>query len=263
MNNYYQNFTKRNIGIFTKAEQNKLANSAVAIAGVGGIGGLAAERLVRLGITRLKIADPEKFEPSNINRQFGATAVTLGKNKARVVAAELKKINPSVKIKVFSEGITEKNVEKFLRNTNIVIDGIDISVPFKIRSLFYKVARKNKQFIVSSNAIGFGAVLYVFSPDGMSLEEFFEAEENKPNFMPFKKMCPVLPDYTPKNVTKKIVTGAQEYMPTISIGVGLASLWMAGELINIILKKKKIVTVPNCIALDLLNRTIKEFNFGK
>ena len=257
----YEDLTKRNIGIFTKSEQKKLSKSTVAIAGVGGIGGLAAERLVRMGVGKVKIADPEDFEPSNLNRQYGSGTRTIGQNKAKVVEKQLKEINPSVKVEVFPEGFTKNNAEKFLKSADIIIDGVDISVPFSIRTLIYQIAKKNKKYIISANAIGFGAVLYVFSPQGMSLEEFFLADKAKPHFMPIDRMCPMPPDYVPKSVTKKIMQGKQDYMPTISIGVGLASLWMAEEVVNILLKKKAPIVVPKCTALDLLNRSIKVFSF--
>ena len=46
----YEEMTQRNIGILSCEQQGKLRQSTVAIAGVGGVGGLTAERLVRLGI---------------------------------------------------------------------------------------------------------------------------------------------------------------------------------------------------------------------
>jgi tRNA A37 threonylcarbamoyladenosine dehydratase len=58
MGNQYQAIFSRNMGLFWEAEQEALRKSTVAIAGVGGVGGLAAERLIRLGIGGLKITDP-------------------------------------------------------------------------------------------------------------------------------------------------------------------------------------------------------------
>lgn len=57
MDKLYSEIYARNIGIFTEAEQDKLRHSTIAIAGVGGVGGLLAERLIRLGVGRLKITD--------------------------------------------------------------------------------------------------------------------------------------------------------------------------------------------------------------
>jgi molybdopterin/thiamine biosynthesis adenylyltransferase len=259
----YGDLTKRNIGIFDLAEQKKLKNSVVAIAGTGGIGGLAAERLVRLGVGTIKVADPEDFEPTNLNRQFSSSSVSINQNKAKTVGGDLKKINPKAKIEIFEEGITLENVGDFLNDADVVIDGIDISASFEVRAKLYAIARKKNLYVVSSNAIGFGTVIYNFDPKGMTIGEFFEADKSKTHFMPFQKMCPIIPDYVPQEAAKKIMAGKQEYMPTISIGVGLASIFMVSEVVNILLNKKDIVVVPKCIAIDLLTKQMKIFDFGE
>lgn len=66
----------------TKTEQyqrqEKLKNATVGIAGTGGIGGQLAQRLVRLGVRNLKLADPDTFDVSNMNRQMGADLSHIG-----------------------------------------------------------------------------------------------------------------------------------------------------------------------------------------
>ena len=53
-------------------KQEKLKNVVIGIAGTGGIGGQLAQRLVRMGVRNLKLADPDTFDISNMNRQMGA-----------------------------------------------------------------------------------------------------------------------------------------------------------------------------------------------
>lgn len=67
-------------------KQEKLKNVVIGIAGTGGIGGQLAQRLVRMGVRNLKLADPDTFDISNMNRQMGADLQHIGKNKAEVVA---------------------------------------------------------------------------------------------------------------------------------------------------------------------------------
>lgn len=69
-----------------RERQEKLKNAVIGIAGTGGIGGQLAQRLVRLGVRNLKLADPDTFDISNMNRQMGADLEHIGKNKAEVVA---------------------------------------------------------------------------------------------------------------------------------------------------------------------------------
>ncbi|HUS00171.1 MAG TPA: ThiF family adenylyltransferase [Chitinophagaceae bacterium] len=105
------NFFSRNEGLISETEQNRLADTSIAIIGTGGDGGLLAERLVRFGIGKIILADPEIFESSNINRQYACNQNTLGKNKAEMVANELRLINPELKIKIYKEGMSDHNVK--------------------------------------------------------------------------------------------------------------------------------------------------------
>jgi tRNA A37 threonylcarbamoyladenosine dehydratase len=66
---YHEAFS-RNIGLFTVEEQEKLRRSRVAIAGMGGVGGVHLVTLARTGIGNFTIADPDRFELANMNRQW-------------------------------------------------------------------------------------------------------------------------------------------------------------------------------------------------
>ena len=61
----YNKAFRRNLGLITEQEQQKLSNAHVAIVGMGGVGGIHAATLARLGIGRFSIADPDVFEISN------------------------------------------------------------------------------------------------------------------------------------------------------------------------------------------------------
>lgn len=120
----YWKIFERNIGAISRGEQEKLAKSTVAIVGLGGIGGMAAEILSRAGIENLVLCDKDKFELSNLNRQIFGDLDVIGKKKIRVVAKKLKKINPEIKMRIFSE-LNEKNAFKILRGADAVVDGLD------------------------------------------------------------------------------------------------------------------------------------------
>lgn len=64
-------------------EQKQRQEVLAGVAGCGGIGGALAVRLARLGVRHIKVADPDTFDWTNINRQMGATQDTVGQNKAR------------------------------------------------------------------------------------------------------------------------------------------------------------------------------------
>src|SRR5437016_6347985 len=108
--NFYHEAFARNLGIINESEQEKLRNSRVAIAGMGGVGGIHLVTLARMGIGHFHIADFDEFEMANMNRQYGATRNTLGRKKVDVMKEIAKSINPEIEIETFSEGINENNI---------------------------------------------------------------------------------------------------------------------------------------------------------
>src|SRR5579859_3184934 len=99
----------RNRGLINTKEQAKLRNSRVAVAGLGGVGGIDLVTLARLGIGRFNIADPDVFELANTNRQFGATQSSMGRPKAEVMAEIVHDINPEADIRIFKERVGPQN----------------------------------------------------------------------------------------------------------------------------------------------------------
>ena len=71
-----------------------LARAHVAVFGLGGVGGFAAEALARSGVGHLTLVDHDQVSPTNVNRQIVALTSTLGQGKADVMAARVKDINP-------------------------------------------------------------------------------------------------------------------------------------------------------------------------
>ena len=75
-----------------------LKNSTVAIVGVGGVGGYAAEMIVRAGVGRVIIVDADVVSESNKNRQLLALDSTMGQSKVKVLSQRLKDINSQLDI---------------------------------------------------------------------------------------------------------------------------------------------------------------------
>jgi len=255
----------RNIGILTPSEQNILQGSTVAISGAGGVGGLLAERLVRLGIGRLKIIDPGNFEPSNLNRQFGSSTLSLEKKKAEVVFTIIKDINPEADISFANIGIgSQQDADKLVRGCDVIADGMDFGL-FRQSVFLQRAARQLGIYYMFASAIGFGALVTIFDPDGLTLEEYdkippdFDFEQDEDPVVPLDRICPVMPSYTMESsaeadlIMQQIITG-EKTAPTTSIGVGLASIMAANEVMNILLKKREIRCAPVYNYVDLLDQ---------
>ncbi len=262
MKDKYREIFSRNIGIITESEQGRLLRSTIAIAGVGGIGGLLAERLIRLGVGRLKLSDPGTFEESNLNRQFGSSMHSLGRNKAKEIFAQLKDINPQAQIFYSEAGLMNENdISLFVNECDLVIDEMDFGL-FKQSILLQRAARRRGIYYFFTSAIGFGSLMVIFDPKGLTLEEYNGLPPNvdldtiTELHVPLKRIIPVIPSYAPAaiNNTLQEVYEGKKPIPTVSIGVGLASIIAANEALNIILRRRNIVCAPQYTYIDLLDR---------
>ncbi len=166
---WYAERTDRNIGWITREEQQMLLSKTVGIAGCGGMGGLIAQILLRLGIGHIKIADCEVFDVSNINRQFGALQTTVGKSKAQETARLLRETADDTKLTVYEDGITEETVDDFLSQCDIVCDEIEFWAVGS-RILLHQRARALGVSVFNCNTVGWRTHLFFFTPESGTME---------------------------------------------------------------------------------------------
>ncbi len=114
----------RHPGFVSAAEQERLRRASVFVCGTGGMGGVAAQQLVRAGVGRLVIADLDQFEASNLNRQVYAETSTLGASKAAVTAERLRAINPSLGLTVHGAEWPDA-LDGILSTAPVVINAMD------------------------------------------------------------------------------------------------------------------------------------------
>ena len=172
---YHEAFA-RHRGLIAAEEQERLRRSKVAIAGMGGVGGVHLITLARLGIGRFHIADPDCFDVANFNRQYGANTRNLGRDKAEVMADEARAINPELDLRVFTSEITPENVGDFLEGVDVLLDGIDFFA-IEARRLVFREARRRGIWAITAGPIGFSTAWLVFSPTGMSFDEYFDVND--------------------------------------------------------------------------------------
>jgi len=263
-NNLYKAIFSRNIGFITESEQDKLRKATIGVAGLGGVGGLLAERLIRMGVGRLKITDPEAFEESNLNRQFASSMLNLGQNKTEVVLQNIKDINPQAKISYNDSGIkTENDARAFVSDCDLVIDEMDFTA-FRESIILQRAARKRGIYCISVITIGFGALAVVFDPKGLTIEEYnklpsdVDLNDREKLKVPLEIIAPVLPSYAatfPPDIAEEIMDGKRPG-PSNSVGAGLASILAANEAVRVILNKDGIVTAPTYTYVDLIDRQL-------
>jgi molybdopterin/thiamine biosynthesis adenylyltransferase len=169
---------ERNFGLVSKDEQERLAGSRIAVAGCGGVGGVHAHTLARLGIGKFTLADPDFFSLANFNRQIGATIETIGMQKAQITARMIKSINPAAEVDVLEKGIDSNNVGAFLQGADLVVDGVDFFALPARRILLAEAWQRETPVLIAA-PLGFSSTLHIFSPGGMSFDEYFDLRDNQ------------------------------------------------------------------------------------
>ena len=124
-----------------KENLDKLAGSHVLVAGLGGVGGYAAEQLCRAGIGELTLIDGDIVNPTNRNRQIIALTSNTGQSKAALMARRLLDINPGIKLHIIGEYLKEQRFAAILEQPcDFIVDAIDTLTP-KVTLLAEAVSR--------------------------------------------------------------------------------------------------------------------------
>ena len=105
--------------------QERLKNSRVLVIGAGGLGSPAAYYLAAAGVGTIGIADGDRVEPSNLQRQILHQESRLGQNKADSAAQTLHGLNSHVDVKAYPCFLDAPALEKLVQQYDIVIDAAD------------------------------------------------------------------------------------------------------------------------------------------
>jgi molybdopterin/thiamine biosynthesis adenylyltransferase len=241
----YEQAFSRNLGLISQREQEKLRNSRVAIAGMGGVGGVHLVTLARLGIGKFTIADPDTFELANTNRQHGCRTDTLGRNKAEVMAEEALRINPELDLRVFQEPIGADNVDEFLADADLFVDGLEF---FEIgaRRLIFARAAEMGQYAVTAGPMGFGTAWLVFDPEGMRFDDYFDFHDQH---SPLEHLAAFAVGLTPALLQRpyldlKHVSLIEQRGPSSSLACQLCCGVAAVEALKILLERGSVRCLP-------------------
>lgn len=116
---------EKNKDFFTAEEIGRIQNTHVMIVGAGALGQMVAHTLLRSGFVHLAVADGDRFERSNGNRQLYASPGTTGMKKVEILQAELKKINPQADITAADFFVDEAHGQQLAASADILVDCVD------------------------------------------------------------------------------------------------------------------------------------------
>jgi adenylyltransferase/sulfurtransferase len=118
-----------------KKGQERLKQSHVVVAGLGGLGCSSSLYLACAGVGHVTLVDYDRVEPSNLNRQVLYGEEDIGDKKPVSAARKLAKLNSSIEITPVFKKITEHNVSEIIKGASLVMDGTD---NFKTRFILNK-----------------------------------------------------------------------------------------------------------------------------
>ena len=135
-------------------KMERLQQAHVLVVGLGGVGAYAAEMICRAGVGRMTIVDADTVQPTNINRQLPALHSTMGREKAEVLAARFKDINPDIQLTVLPVFLKDDNIPELLdaARYDFVVDAIDTLAP-----KCYLITEALKRHIKIVSSMGAGA----------------------------------------------------------------------------------------------------------
>jgi pimeloyl-ACP methyl ester carboxylesterase/molybdopterin/thiamine biosynthesis adenylyltransferase len=255
MDDIYRTSFSPNLGILTESEQARLSTATVAIAGLGGIGGNTLLQLARTGVGRFRLADFDRFDYVNINRQYGARVDTVGRLKCEVLAEEIKAVNPQAEVTLFPQGFTPDTADPLLSGADLAVDAIDF-YSIETHLDFHRATRAHGLYTLMGSPVGFSACLQVFAPDGMGIEEYCAI---KPEMDPLEKQlryaCGLVPellhiDYFDVSGGASNTDFLNRKGPSLSVACSLAAALVATEAVLILLQRRKPRVIPYTLQLD-------------
>ncbi len=217
---------------------SRLANSHVAVFGLGGVGSYTAEALARAGVGELTVVDNDTVSVTNINRQLYALTSTVGMKKTQVAAERISQINPECKVHIIDGFYLEENsADFFLYNYDYVADAVD-TVQAKL------------SLAVECRKRGIPLIACMGTGNKLDPTEFRVSDISKTSMCPLCRVMrrelkvrgidslkvvwspekPIKPAVTAEESTRRALPGSISFVPPV------AGMIMAGEIIKDLLK---------------------------
>lgn len=141
--------------------QERIGAAAVLVLGAGGLGCPVALYLGASGVGRLRIADGDIVDLTNLQRQIGHDTSGIGENKAQSLKRRIHAINPEIEVEALAEALAGTALTEAVEQADLVIDASD---NFVTRHAVNRACVALNKPLVSGSAIGFSGQLAVFDP---------------------------------------------------------------------------------------------------
>ena len=254
----------RNIGWLLQEEQELLRHKKIAIAGMGGVGGVHLLTLARLGVGAFHLADFDHFDIANFNRQVGASTSTLGKPKVDVLASMAKDINPELKLTLFPDGVDRDNLAAFLKDVDLYVDGLDFFA-FSARQQTFAMCAALGIPAITAAPLGMGAAVLNFMPGQMTFEEYFGWGDLPDDEKALRFLVGLAPAglHGQYLVDPTAINLAEKRGPSTIMGCQLCAGVAATEALKILLQRGQVLAAPHGFHFDAYrNKLVRTWRPG-
>ncbi len=221
----------------------KLRNARVALFGLGGVGGYAAEALARSGVGHLDLIDSDTVSLTNLNRQILALQSTVGQYKVDVAASRIADIDPTIEVRTYKTFYLPETAGEFdFSQYDYVLDAIDT-----VTGKLSLIARAKEADVPIISCMGTGnkldatafRVADISKTCGCGLARIMRKECAKRGIkgvkVVYSEELPLNPEtptdeQLPADSSRRSLPGSTAFVP------GVAGLIMAGEVIQALLK---------------------------
>ncbi|HET7042468.1 MAG TPA: molybdopterin-synthase adenylyltransferase MoeB [Gemmatimonadales bacterium] len=145
------------------AGQEKLKQARVLVVGAGGLGSPAALYLAAAGVGTIVLADPDRVDATNLQRQILHSADAVGRPKVESARERLADLNPHVQVEAIPERLTSANAREVVRGVDVVLDGSD---NFPTRYLMNDACVLEGKPLVYGSIFRFDGQVSLFGPGG-------------------------------------------------------------------------------------------------
>jgi molybdopterin/thiamine biosynthesis adenylyltransferase len=167
----------RNMGSLGFEGQIKLLQSTALLIGAGGLGGIIAQLLARMGLGKLIIADGDSFSEDNLNRQALSREENIGTRKVQAAHQSLSQINAATEVEVFDGFVKEKELSFLLQGVQVAVDALD-NMPS--RFMLERACKEAKVPLVHGAVAGFSGQLTVVFPEDTGFQAIYGNSQNTP-----------------------------------------------------------------------------------
>ena len=141
--------------------QERLRRAGVLVVGAGGLGSPAALYLAAAGVGRLGLADSDRVELSNLQRQILHATPDLGRRKVDSAREKLTALNPLIEVEPHPTRVTGENARDLVAGYDLVIMALDNrSTRYLVNEACYAAGKP----LIEGAVGGFTGLLAVFLP---------------------------------------------------------------------------------------------------